>query len=197
MSKELETKNAELETSVATLNKTVAELNVELKTEKDSVEKLTKEVASLKSDNKEVSDKLEKVVASEAVLVKEKDELAKANKSFSDELTKIKADEKKRTRITALEKAGKTAEQAEAMLKDFDGLDDVTFAKVVALIPVPEKKDELPEEDAKGEEAAKAKELEKLEGKEAPLTSSEDKGGDELQKTVASLQTWFEEIIKE
>lgn len=150
--------HAEFAGKIETLEATIAE----------QAEKLAEQTAA----NEALSESLK--VQEEAMAAKDED-----MKEKMEELRKMKEKEAVMKRRAQLEEAGLEAEEAEATIADFDGVDDDTFDKVVALMQKKSMKMKDDEEavmkkDKAGNCACKAEEDVELEEEQDSAEASEE-----------------------
>ena len=163
------------ESNMSDLDKQIEDLRTELAEAKTANEALKdKVVAEQQAEFESKIQELEATIAEQAEALTAKDatinEQAEAIKNGEkdmkekmEELREMKKKEGMMKRKAELEEAGLEAEEAEATLADFDGVDDDTFAKVVALM----KKKAVKKADKEEEEDAKAEIEEELDPAEA------------------------------
>lgn len=164
----------------------IATLKTNLKNRDDEVAGLTKQLAdSTKANEAKISDLEKKLSDAET-----------ASKAVSDELTKIKSEARKASRITALEKAGHSAEKSIELEAKFASLDDNAFAGVLEIAKVERKveKTDAADDADKNDKNADVKVLDKVTASadaKLALEASEDENAKlafaELTKAFAGV----------
>lgn len=181
-----------------------AEIEAKISELQATIETQAAELAEKSSSLETVSESLKQ--AEEAIAAKDKD-----MKEKLEELKEMKKKEAVLKRKAELEEAGFDAEEASATVAEFEGVDDDTFAKVVAVMKKKAvKKEAMEEEAAVKEEETKAEELEEevdsaeaseevLEEVEAPseVAVAEAMGEEDPAENLRSVASeWVSSVLK-
>lgn len=165
------------ESNMSDLDKQVEDLRAELAEAKEANEALKEQVVAEQQAEFEtkiaeleatIAEQAEALAAKEATIAEQAEAMKNGEEEMKkkmDELREMKKKEAMMKRKAELEEAGLEAEEAEATLADFDGVDDETFAKVVALMK--KKADKHADKEEKEEKDAKAEIEEELDPAEA------------------------------
>jgi uncharacterized coiled-coil protein SlyX len=124
-----------------------------------------------------IAEQAESLEAKEAVVAEQAEAIAKAGDDMKEKMKKLREMEKKEPlmkRKAQLEEAGLDAEEASATVADFEGADDDTFAKVVALMKKKAVKKDKKEEEAEAQMPPALKEAIEKKKKEKEAKAEEE-----------------------